>query len=134
MKKDIHPVYHKDAKIICACGQVFEVGSTVKEVKVELCSNCHPFYTGKQRFVDTQGRVDRFKKMTEKVAEVKEVVSAHKSKTEKKAIKVAKKGASAISATKTKAPVRIKPKKTKVKKSPPKKKTASEGKKAKKKK
>ena len=91
MRKDIHPVYHKDAKIICACGQVFEVGSTVKEVKVELCSNCHPFYTGKQRFVDTQGRVDRFKKMTEKVAEVKLARASHKSKDEKKSAKVAKK-------------------------------------------
>ena len=108
MKKDIHPEYHKDAKITCACGQVFKVGSTVKEVKVELCSNCHPFYTGKQRFVDTQGRVDRFKKMAEKVAEVKKARAGHKSKDEKKTAKVAKK-----TGLKTSVTVETKTKKTK---------------------
>ena len=63
MKKDIHPTYHADAKVVCACGNKFTVGSTVKEIHVEICSNCHPFYTGKERLVDTAGRVDRFKKM-----------------------------------------------------------------------
>ena len=61
MKKEIHPNYHI-AKVTCACGNSFEVGSTAKELRVEICSMCHPFYTGKQRFVDTAGRVDRFKK------------------------------------------------------------------------
>ncbi len=65
MKKDIHPNYYPDAKIICACGHTLTTGSTVKEVRVEICSNCHPFYTGKEKLIDTAGRVDRFKKMKE---------------------------------------------------------------------
>ena len=59
MKKDIHPKY-QDAKIICACGEVIETRSTKPEIRVEICSKCHPFYTGKQKLVDTGGRVDRF--------------------------------------------------------------------------
>jgi large subunit ribosomal protein L31 len=66
MKKDIHPKYFPDAKIICACGNVIEAGSTVKEMKVEICAACHPFYTGKKKSMDTAGRVDRFKKIAEK--------------------------------------------------------------------
>lgn len=61
MKKDIHPGYEK-TKIACACGSAYEVGSTVKDMKVEICSNCHPFFTGKQKFVDSGGRVERFKR------------------------------------------------------------------------
>jgi len=62
MKKDIHPEYHKNAKVSCACGHTFTVGSTVKELHIEICSHCHPFYTGKATIVDTAGRVERFKK------------------------------------------------------------------------
>lgn len=65
MKKDIHPTYYNDAKVICACGNKFTVGSTVKEIRVEICSTCHPFYTGKEKLIDTAGRVDRFKKIKE---------------------------------------------------------------------
>ncbi len=61
MKKEIHPSYVK-TKITCACGSSYEVGSTKKDLKVEICSNCHPFFTGKQKFVDTGGRVERFKR------------------------------------------------------------------------
>jgi len=61
MKPDIHPPYHK-AKIKCACGYEFEAGSTAKEIKVEICSQCHPFFTGKQKLVDSAGRVERFRK------------------------------------------------------------------------
>lgn len=60
MKKDIHPKYHQ-SKITCSCGNTFEVGSTVSEMHVEICSNCHPFFTGKQKYIDTAGRIDRFK-------------------------------------------------------------------------
>lgn len=81
MKKKIHPEYHGQAKIICACGNVIETGSTIKEMRVEICSACHPFYTGKKKSLDTTGRVDRFKKLAEKSA-TKKVV--RKSKTEKK--------------------------------------------------
>ena len=62
MKPDIHPKYFKDAAVSCVCGNAFKTGATVPEIKVEICSECHPFYTGKQKLVDTGGRVDRFKK------------------------------------------------------------------------
>jgi large subunit ribosomal protein L31 len=61
MKKGIHPEYFK-AKVRCACGHEFETGSTVKEISVEICSKCHPFFTGKQKLVDSAGRVERFKR------------------------------------------------------------------------
>jgi len=60
VKQGIHPEYHPDAKIVCACGAVYEVGSTKKNLRVEICSKCHPFYTGQRRIVDTAGRVERF--------------------------------------------------------------------------
>ncbi|MCI6639950.1 MAG: 50S ribosomal protein L31 [Pygmaiobacter massiliensis] len=61
MKEGIHPKY-EEATVTCACGEVFKTRSTKKEIRVEVCSKCHPFYTGKQKLVDTGGRVDRFKK------------------------------------------------------------------------
>lgn len=61
MKKDIHPTYNKDVVSTCACGAQFLTGSTTDEIKVELCSACHPFFTGKQKLIDTAGRVDKFK-------------------------------------------------------------------------
>ncbi len=61
MKEAIHPNY-EEATITCACGEVIKTRSTKKDIKVEICSKCHPFYTGKQKLVDTGGRVDRFKK------------------------------------------------------------------------
>ena len=60
MKTDIHPAYHKDAKVVCSCGAKFAFGGTQKEIRIDVCSQCHPFYTGKQKLVDTAGRVDRF--------------------------------------------------------------------------
>lgn len=71
MKKNIHPQYHSEAKIICACGNIIEVGSTIAEMKVEVCGACHPLYTGKKKATSIAGRVDRFKKMAEKAAEKK---------------------------------------------------------------
>ncbi len=61
MKADIHPKY-VDSKVTCGCGNKFETRSTRPEIKVEICSNCHPFYTGQQKFVDTAGRVEKFQK------------------------------------------------------------------------
>ena len=61
MKQGIHPNY-VDCTITCACGEVIETSSTKKDIRVEICSKCHPFFTGKQKLVDTGGRVDRFKK------------------------------------------------------------------------
>lgn len=60
MKKEIHPTYYPDARVTCACGNNFITGATVKEIQVELCSACHPFYTGKQKLVDTARRVEKF--------------------------------------------------------------------------
>ncbi len=62
MKKDIHPKYNKDSKVTCSCGAKFSVGSTMNEINSEICSQCHPFYTGNEKVLDTAGRVDRFKK------------------------------------------------------------------------
>lgn len=61
MKKDIHPQYYPKAKVHCACGNVFTVGSTKPEIQIEICSQCHPFYTGKEKLIDTAGRVEKFK-------------------------------------------------------------------------
>jgi len=61
MKEKIHPAYTK-ATVQCACGHTFETGSTRAQLRVEVCSNCHPFYTGEQRIVDTAGRVERFRR------------------------------------------------------------------------
>ncbi len=66
MKEDTHPQYFAKAKVSCACGNSFTVGSTVESLNVEICSKCHPFYTGKDKLVDTAGRVDRFKKIAAK--------------------------------------------------------------------
>jgi len=91
MKADIHPTYFPKAKIVCACGNVVMAGSTVEEIHVELCSACHPFYTGKQKLIDTARRVEKFQ---EKAAakSSKASVLGKKAKTVKRAAqKVAKK-------------------------------------------
>jgi len=62
MKDKIHPQYYPDATATCSCGNTFTLGSTKKEIRVELCSKCHPFFTGEQRVVDTAGRVERFRR------------------------------------------------------------------------
>jgi large subunit ribosomal protein L31 len=60
MKAGIHPEYHEEAVVRCACGNTWTTGSTVTEIRTDVCSACHPFFTGEQRIVDTEGRVDRF--------------------------------------------------------------------------
>lgn len=67
MKKDIHPKYFPESKVTCACGAIFAVGSTKPELRIEICSQCHPFYTGGDKIVDTAGRVERFKQKQAKV-------------------------------------------------------------------
>ncbi len=62
MKKGIHPQYYEEATVKCACGNEFKVGSTKKEIRVEICSKCHPFFTGEMKFVDTEGRIEKFMK------------------------------------------------------------------------
>jgi len=62
MKQGIHPQYYPDAKVICACGRTWTTGSTKKEIHTDMCSECHPFFTGEQRIVDTAGQVERFER------------------------------------------------------------------------
>ncbi|MDP3661669.1 MAG: 50S ribosomal protein L31 [bacterium] len=77
MKKEIHPKYYPEAKVSCACGAVFAVGSTEPTLQVEICGNCHPFYTGTEKIVDTAGRVERFKtKMAKTAAKPRKVASS----------------------------------------------------------
>lgn len=88
MKADTHPNYTTEAKISClSCGYEVTTGSTQPEIKVELCFNCHPFYTGKQNLVDTSGRVDRFKSLKTKSSEKAATASSKKEKAAKRAAK-----------------------------------------------
>lgn len=80
MKKDLHPKYHEKAKITCACGAIYEVGSTEPEISVELCANCHPLYTGKQKIVDTARRVEKFQERMSKKLSVSSPKKARKAK------------------------------------------------------
>jgi len=61
MKTDIHPTYFEKAKVQCACGNTFTIGSTKEKIEVEICSACHPFYTGNEKILDSAGRVEKFK-------------------------------------------------------------------------
>ncbi len=96
MKKEIHPTYYPAAQIKCACGNVIVVGSTMKELATELCSACHPFYTGKQKLVDTARRVEKFKAKATATAALKSV----RGKTAKRAAKAVKTVAKKAKATK----------------------------------
>jgi len=80
MKDNIHPKYYPNARIICACGNTFTTGSTRPELRVELCSKCHPFFTGQQKFVDTKGKIEKFKEKRAKAAEIKLKLKAKKAK------------------------------------------------------
>ncbi|MBZ9571900.1 50S ribosomal protein L31 [Patescibacteria group bacterium] len=68
MRKNIHPKYYPNAQVRCACGNTFTIGSTKEFIEIEICSKCHPFYTGKDKIVDTMGRVERFRKRLAKKA------------------------------------------------------------------
>ena len=71
MKKNIHPPYFPETRVQCACGNIFTVGSTKEFIEVEICSKCHPFYTGKEKIVDAMGRVERFRKRLARKEEAK---------------------------------------------------------------
>jgi large subunit ribosomal protein L31 len=81
MKKGIHPQYYSDCQVTCVCGNKFTTGSTVPKIDVDVCSKCHPFFTGQQKFVDIKGRIDKF---NEKVAKGKATKAAKTAKTAKK--------------------------------------------------
>jgi large subunit ribosomal protein L31 len=93
MKKDIHPKYYEDAKVVCACGNTFTTGSTKPELRVDLCSACHPFYTGKQKLVDTARRVEKFQAKMEASSKI---TGKRTSKKEKLAAKAAKRVAKRV--------------------------------------
>jgi large subunit ribosomal protein L31 len=76
MKPDIHPTYYPEAQVICACGNTWTTGSTKKVIRTDVCSKCHPFFTGEQRIVDTEGQVDRFYKKLQARQQYIEVVAA----------------------------------------------------------
>lgn len=71
MKADTHPTYFPEAKVTCACGRSFTVGSTEEKLRVEICSNCHPFYTGNEKVLDAAGRVEKFKTRRSKATATK---------------------------------------------------------------
>lgn len=99
MKDGIHPKLYKDAKVTCACGNSFVTISTRETISVEICSACHPFYTGQQKFVDTEGRIDKFKK--------KQIVSETK-KQEAQKVKKSKKSKSQTDSNGPQQPVSLK--------------------------
>ena len=86
MKKDIHPKY-EEATVHCSCGNTFTTRSTKPELRIELCSQCHPFYTGKQKLVDSGGRVERFKRRFDKKAEPEKTAAAEAAPTKAEAPK-----------------------------------------------
>lgn len=84
MKKSIHPTFYTEATITCnSCGKVYHIGSTVQDLKVELCSNCHPFYTGKEILVDRENLVEKFQKKKELATKIAATVAQKKEKKEK---------------------------------------------------
>jgi len=104
MKKDIHPTYYPKAKVTCACGNTFTMGSTMEHLEVEVCSNCHPFYTGQDKIMDKVGRVQKFKERMAQKQETPKKVKATKAKTTQIA-QTKQKGSARVTA-KRKAPVR----------------------------
>ena len=91
MKKGIHPKYYDDCKVTCTCGNTFVTGSTLPEIKVEICSACHPFFTGQAKYIDTEGRIEKFERKR---------AAAAKRKTKKKPQKVKAKTSSKTSSKK----------------------------------
>ncbi|OGY47383.1 MAG: 50S ribosomal protein L31 [Candidatus Buchananbacteria bacterium RIFCSPHIGHO2_02_FULL_45_11b] len=83
MKQGIHPKYYENAKVTCACGNSFAVGSTLPELRVEICSLCHPFYTGKQKMLDTARRVEKFQERAAKQKGAAALRKGRKAKKEK---------------------------------------------------
>ncbi|PIP53169.1 50S ribosomal protein L31 [Candidatus Beckwithbacteria bacterium CG23_combo_of_CG06-09_8_20_14_all_34_8] len=83
MKANIHPQYSHDVTVTCACGNVFTTGSTKQSIQVDICSACHPFYTGEMKFVDTQGRVEKFQQKMQTMSQY-----ASKKKAKKQAEKI----------------------------------------------
>jgi large subunit ribosomal protein L31 len=88
MKKDIHPKYFDKATVRCACGQTFTLGSTTEKMEIEICSHCHPFYTGEKKLIDTAGRAEKFKARVSKATTQTKIrkISKVRKKTPKKSV------------------------------------------------
>lgn len=84
MRQGIHPEYYPEAKVVCSCGNSWTTGSTVPEIHTDVCSACHPFFTGEQRIVDTAGQVDRFRRRLQYYVEHQETVSQRREKQKRK--------------------------------------------------
>lgn len=80
MKANLHPQWYPQARVTCACGNTFTVGSTKEEIRVQICNKCHPFYTGQMKFVDTAGQVERFQKKQAVGQEKAKILAAKKAK------------------------------------------------------
>lgn len=87
MKQGIHPQWFEDATVSCACGNTFTVGASKKDIRLDICSKCHPFFTGEMRFVDTMGRVEKFQQKIKAADSQKEAVQAKKKKKEDEQIR-----------------------------------------------
>lgn len=87
MKQKVHPLYYPDAVVTCACGSTFTTGSTKKTLTVDVCSACHPFFTGQMKFVDTQGRIERFQEKMKTAKYVKKQKNRHGSDEAPKSLK-----------------------------------------------
>jgi len=83
MKKKTHPKYYKEVQVSCTCGASFKTGATVPEIKASICSECHPFFTGKSKFIDTKGRLERFQEKREKAKKNPVVKKVRKKKKKK---------------------------------------------------
>lgn len=88
MKAQIHPIYHNDSKVSCACGNTFITGSVLPEIRVEVCSKCHPFFTGQMRYVDRAGRVDKFRERMQTLTNQPQMVSKKEKRLAKRQSKV----------------------------------------------
>jgi large subunit ribosomal protein L31 len=84
MKKDIHPEWYPEAKVICSCGATYTVGATQPEIRTDVCSACHPFFTGEQRIVDSEGQVERFMRRLERREELLEEEELRRTKKERR--------------------------------------------------
>ncbi len=84
MKANIHPQWFNDAKVVCACGNTFTTGASKPEIRVEICNKCHPFFTGEMKFVDTQGRVEKFQEKQKQAAAKASMLAEKKKKKEER--------------------------------------------------
>lgn len=84
MKKDIHPKWYPEAQVICSCGETYTMGATQEVIRTDVCSACHPFFTGEQRIVDTEGQVERFMRRLERREELLESEKSRESKEERR--------------------------------------------------